>query len=363
MGRTAGKPVRVGVSGRRGGLGLDDAIARALAREPASAPPGSTVDVPAASGSRRPCAPIPVPRRAPRRAGGNRHADRRRRGMAARAVPRDRAGFQTAEQEYRGALTVGRPRATARRRRARPIRRARGGHPGRRRGRELAVTVERQVDLCGRARRGAAPPTRARTCSRSRCGGCRPSATCARAGRTAPSWLLKPLLGMEAGRAATAARDARYAVVSGHPLSPDRSARCARPAKRRASSAPSASRSPTPDRAGRREGRFDMSLFGGYMRMDSGFPQLGVSPLVTPERVRGQFHYVSGGATVMLPMLNRNQGASGSRPSGAGERGRAAPGARACGGAEVAAARHDTGARRSARGIRRRHTGPRSAES
>ena len=54
----------------------------------------------------------------------------------------------------------------------------------------------------------------------------------------------------------------------------------------------------------------DVSLFGGYMRMDSGFPQLGLSPAGTPERVRGQFHYVSAGATVMLPILNRNQGAS-----------------------------------------------------
>jgi cobalt-zinc-cadmium efflux system outer membrane protein len=61
------------------------------------------------------------------------------------------------------------------------------------------------------------------------------------------------------------------------------------------------------DRA-ERDGRFDVSLFGGYMRMDSSFPQFGVSPAGTPERVHGLFHYITGGATVTLPLLNRNQG-------------------------------------------------------
>ena len=61
------------------------------------------------------------------------------------------------------------------------------------------------------------------------------------------------------------------------------------------------------DRA-ERNGRFDVSVFGGYMRMDAGFPQFGVSPAGTPERVHGLFHYITGGATVTLPFLNRNQG-------------------------------------------------------
>jgi cobalt-zinc-cadmium efflux system outer membrane protein len=61
------------------------------------------------------------------------------------------------------------------------------------------------------------------------------------------------------------------------------------------------------DRA-ERDGRFDVSIFGGYTRMDAGFPQFGVSPAGTPERVHGLFHYVTGGATVTLPLLNRNQG-------------------------------------------------------
>jgi cobalt-zinc-cadmium efflux system outer membrane protein len=61
------------------------------------------------------------------------------------------------------------------------------------------------------------------------------------------------------------------------------------------------------DRA-ERDGRFDVSLFGGYMRMDAGFPQFGLSPAGMPERVHGVFHYITGGATVTLPFLNRNQG-------------------------------------------------------
>lgn len=61
------------------------------------------------------------------------------------------------------------------------------------------------------------------------------------------------------------------------------------------------------DRA-RRDGRFDMSLFGSYMRMDAGFPQLGLGPQGEFMRVRGLFHYLSAGVWLMLPLRNRNQG-------------------------------------------------------
>jgi cobalt-zinc-cadmium efflux system outer membrane protein len=44
------------------------------------------------------------------------------------------------------------------------------------------------------------------------------------------------------------------------------------------------------------------------MRMDSGFPQLGVNAAGALERVRGQFNYIALGATISLPFLNRNQG-------------------------------------------------------
>lgn len=58
----------------------------------------------------------------------------------------------------------------------------------------------------------------------------------------------------------------------------------------------------------RREGRLDVSLFGSYMRMDAGFPQSGIGPSGAFERVRGQFNYASVGAMVALPLFNRNQG-------------------------------------------------------
>jgi cobalt-zinc-cadmium efflux system outer membrane protein len=61
------------------------------------------------------------------------------------------------------------------------------------------------------------------------------------------------------------------------------------------------------DRA-RREGRFDVSVMGGYMRMDSGFPVFGVSAAGTLEPVRGLFNNVVFGGMVNVPLFNRNQG-------------------------------------------------------
>ena len=58
----------------------------------------------------------------------------------------------------------------------------------------------------------------------------------------------------------------------------------------------------------RSTGRLDVSLFGGYMRMDAGFAQRGYSDQGTLERVRGQFQYVSAGAMVMIPLSDRHQG-------------------------------------------------------
>jgi outer membrane protein, heavy metal efflux system len=59
----------------------------------------------------------------------------------------------------------------------------------------------------------------------------------------------------------------------------------------------------------RREGQPDVSLFGMYMRSDGGFPQRGFGSTGDLERVRGVFHYWSAGAMMTLPLLNRNQGA------------------------------------------------------
>lgn len=61
------------------------------------------------------------------------------------------------------------------------------------------------------------------------------------------------------------------------------------------------------DRA-RRDGRFDVSLFGMYVRMDAGFPQRGFNDQGNLERVRGLFHYLAAGAMVSVPLRNRNQG-------------------------------------------------------
>jgi outer membrane protein, heavy metal efflux system len=58
----------------------------------------------------------------------------------------------------------------------------------------------------------------------------------------------------------------------------------------------------------RDEGRFDVSLFGSYVRMDAGFPQRGFSEQGPLERIHGVFHYLAGGALVTVPWRNRNQG-------------------------------------------------------
>jgi len=60
----------------------------------------------------------------------------------------------------------------------------------------------------------------------------------------------------------------------------------------------------------RRDGKFDVSLFGMYMRADAGFPQRAFGPQNDLERVRGVFHYVAGGAMVTVPLRDRNQGAA-----------------------------------------------------
>ena len=60
--------------------------------------------------------------------------------------------------------------------------------------------------------------------------------------------------------------------------------------------------------AARREARPEVTLFGSYMRMDSGFPQRGFSTAGHLEQVRGTFNYLSAGAMVALPLWNRQQG-------------------------------------------------------
>jgi len=56
------------------------------------------------------------------------------------------------------------------------------------------------------------------------------------------------------------------------------------------------------------QGRYDVTLFGGYMRMDTRFAQFGFSQSGPLQPVQGTFNYVSAGATVTVPFRNRNQG-------------------------------------------------------
>lgn len=56
------------------------------------------------------------------------------------------------------------------------------------------------------------------------------------------------------------------------------------------------------------EGRFDLAIFAGYMRMKSGFSQLGLSPTGVPVPIEGTFNNVVVGAMIDVPLFNRNQG-------------------------------------------------------
>jgi cobalt-zinc-cadmium efflux system outer membrane protein len=56
------------------------------------------------------------------------------------------------------------------------------------------------------------------------------------------------------------------------------------------------------------QGRFDVSVYAAYMRMNSAFPQQAFAPDGRLERIGAQFNYLSAGAMVTIPVLNRNQG-------------------------------------------------------
>jgi cobalt-zinc-cadmium efflux system outer membrane protein len=62
-------------------------------------------------------------------------------------------------------------------------------------------------------------------------------------------------------------------------------------------------------RLAEQDGKPDVSLFGGYMRMDQGFPQNGLSASGVPEPIHGVFHNVAVGVKLSLPLFNRGQGA------------------------------------------------------
>ncbi len=121
---------------------------------------------------------------------------------------------------------------------------------------------------------------------------------------------LKRVLGMRADEALTV-RDTLQDVVqresSGRAQVPDASAVLDQRADVREAAARVDVAEAKIDRA-QAEGRFDVSLFANYMRMDAGFPQRGFTPDGGLERIRGLFDYVSAGAMITVPVLNRNQG-------------------------------------------------------
>jgi len=74
------------------------------------------------------------------------------------------------------------------------------------------------------------------------------------------------------------------------------------------------------------EGRWDASVNVGYMRQRFGFMLNGLTERGEPRPIDDVFHYVGGGATIMLPVRNRNQGniAAALAEAGAAEHRRAA---------------------------------------
>lgn len=59
----------------------------------------------------------------------------------------------------------------------------------------------------------------------------------------------------------------------------------------------------------RSEGRWDLTLSAGYLRMRSGFPFRAFDGAGELRRIDATFHNASVGAMVMVPLFNRNQGA------------------------------------------------------
>jgi outer membrane protein TolC len=59
----------------------------------------------------------------------------------------------------------------------------------------------------------------------------------------------------------------------------------------------------------RQERKPEVGLFGGYMRMDEGFPQAGFGPTGALEPVHGLFNNVSVGVRLSIPLFSRGEGA------------------------------------------------------
>ena len=175
---------------------------------------------------------------------------------------------------------------------------------------ELVTTTRRQYELLrSRVEEGATPPlerdlldVELRRLESDRL---------LQAGRTeAALFELKQVLGMRADASLTV-RDGLEEVVRRETSAPTQPAGTTAVLGRRADVREAAARAAVADakiERAKAEGRFDVSLFANYMRMDAGFPQRGFTPDAGLERIRGVFHYVSAGAMITVPVLNQNQG-------------------------------------------------------
>ena len=173
------------------GLGLDDAIARALANEPGVRAARLAVDV--TRGEREqsalranPSSTFELRARARR----NRQPAVGRRAMAPGAVPSAGADPDRRAAGDRCAADGGRPGATARRRCADPVWPGGGRHPRSRCGRTARGDRRRGSSNSRRARadEGRRAATRGGSPRRSNFGGCRPSETSRWAAPIAPCW-------------------------------------------------------------------------------------------------------------------------------------------------------------------------------
>lgn len=325
----------------RAGVGLDDAVARALEREPSLRAARADIDV--ARGQRlqaglRLNPTIAVERRDEpagtdnqtsigiewpldlfRRQGRVRAAERELDATRLAVADRERLLIADVRMQYGAAAAAVRDVVVAD---------------------ELVATAQRQVDLVGaRVDAGTTPPLegnllevelRRLEADRVRAAG-RADVAVVR---------LKQLLGMRPDEALLLRETLESLVMAGVSAAPTPgvSAAIAGRPDVRAAEARVALAEAKVDQA-RREGRVEVSLFGAYMRMDAGFPQQGFDSAGALQRVRGRFNYVAGGAMLTVPLFNRNQGqvaAAEAERSGAEARHEAADLAAR---AEVAAAR------------------------
>lgn len=294
----------------RAGMGLDDAVARALEREPSLRAARADIDV--ARGQRlqaglRLNPTITVERRDEpagtdnqtsigiewpldlfRRQGRVRAAERELDATRLAVADRERLLIADVRMQYGAAAAAVRDVVVAD---------------------ELVATAQRQVDLVGaRVDAGTTPPLegnllevelRRLEADRVRAAG-RADVAVVR---------LKQLLGMRPDEALLLRETLESLVMAGVSAAPTPgvSAAIAGRPDVRAAEARVALAEAKVDQA-RREGRVEVSLFGAYMRMDAGFPQQGFDSAGALQRVRGRFNYVAGGAMLTVPLFNRNQG-------------------------------------------------------